>query len=339
MNAEWRIAKAGKGTCIRFIRSIDQPCEGAMDSKRKPRLKARRRLTLARNFIGAAIKDLNPTLLQSQTAEMMDRTFDFIRSADMKIGSSIQNTESNGASMNQQKSTPTKSAARRILRKREARSNGKPKQRKVQRKQPQKSSDIRNDKPFIHYSNPKYTNSCAICSVVSKNAVAHYKRQHPNDEVFISRLSTKFAERATTTIPRSTIRKGNIPAMCYFCESVKRYSRQHWPIHIQGHTGEWNHFCTGCKEIVPNSGHPNCSKPGAGLKKLRQYTFSNGFLQAFMCRMCNYVQTIDKNMQSHLEIHHSIRDPLQLEENYLEINLISSEGRSRRSRDLCMSIS
>lgn len=190
--------------------------------------------------------------------------------------------------------------------------------------QPQKSSDIRNDKTFIHHSSPKYHKMCAICGERSRNIVFHYKYKHPADEVFTSRLSVSYANKIRAG-PVQGKRSGvRLCAPCYFCEEEKDYTTDYWPMHILNHTGEWNLYCSTFEKIVSRDHQSKCKNT---CKTIRQYKFVDGHLGAFMCKLCNYVQTIETNVEEHLKHHHSISHSFRSQ--YADVRLVSDPS-SRR---------
>lgn len=176
----------------------------------------------------------------------------------------------------------------------------------------------------IYYANPKYRQHCAICDkkLADLRIIYHYQHDHPDSEVFVARLSPKFAARADQ-MPTSRLNHGRVVATCYFCEEKKDMSRFGWGDHIMMHTGEPNEQCLSCNKKYIRYRQHDCKSKGVSLFEYK-LSNSNQMLDAFICKKCNYVQIQEANMRRHIESQHQIGD-IQLRQFYKKIHLVSAK--------------
>lgn len=124
------------------------------------------------------------------------------------------------------------------------------------------------------------------------NLVQHYVDEHPESEVFISRLPPIMAQalRKQTRILQLNI--------CFFCEKDPK-SIDDWRAHIRSHTGETEFYCFECHSSFNiKEDHGNCSVDNV------KSIFDAPDLIAFMCKICNFIQINKHRISKHLEQEH-----------------------------------
>lgn len=159
----------------------------------------------------------------------------------------------------------------------------------------------------VYASNSKYALQCFVCNKTAKYLVNHYVREHPDSEVYISRLSPPIAVAAKTININQIVNSMNqlVNGFCYFCEQNVKHAESYWPKHVLGHTGEYQHFCVLCKTMCNHDAyHKKCGK----IVSIFKYNMTNHGLSGFICNLCNYVQVREKNMISHLEHQHDLSE-------------------------------
>lgn len=159
------------------------------------------------------------------------------------------------------------------------------------------------------FFNSKKAMECHLCfKRYTKRIVWHYKKEHPESEVFPSRISSRVAEKARSkSIEANYEDQSNYPeplvhAHCYMCDEVKKFHAYYWEQHYTTHTGEYMYQCTGngCEQMVAAPYHCNqaCSK------KAKPVILRIQDLTGYLCMDCNYVQLNEKNIRKHLRSEH-----------------------------------
>lgn len=147
----------------------------------------------------------------------------------------------------------------------------------------------------------------------------HYKKCHPDREVFVSRISVEMAERAKNE-SRFIIRynkPSSFDAFCYFCEEFHRKNSIHWCDHIRSLTGEYAYECLICgKEFAFIR---LCCEQKLNKKIVFDLCYND--LTAFICQMCNYVKISEENIHKHLKIEHELDN---IDGQYKKIILLTS---------------
>lgn len=188
----------------------------------------------------------------------------------------------------------------------------------------------KNINPRIFFEDPQCKRSCAVCGGKCgiKMVTAHYVRCHPGLEVYTSRLSPKYAARADKepVPPRleNTTKGANLRTICYFCAEEKSFTPTYWATHVLSHTGEYSSQCDTCNYILlpTQEPHHRAKCVDANFRKRFEYSVTDGYLWAFKCKSCNYVQVICENMEKHLKKEHGYEDQ-DLSVYYTSIKLIS----------------
>lgn len=169
----------------------------------------------------------------------------------------------------------------------------------------------RNTDSNIHCQNPIYQTKCVLCKQIDTSMVKHYTKNHPQSEVFISRLSPAMVERIKSRNNSSMLYKnGEITGFCYFCEKPLSMDKTEWKQHLLSHTGECDFSCTVCGLQMPNKmPHGNCSTDNI------VSSFDNdsidGVLKMFICKWCAYIQISRTHMIRHLGDHSHIDSNFQ----------------------------
>lgn len=136
--------------------------------------------------------------------------------------------------------------------------------------------------------------------------VSHFKVEHPNDEVYMSRISPKMVDLIASPSRRvfTRINKGNsthLQTICIFCEKMKTFPPHYFVAHIRSHTGEYANFCELCHRLCSTSSH--C---GASTTSTDDFDVYSEQMSAYRCIECNYVQTKRENIAGHLNQHHGL---------------------------------
>lgn len=158
---------------------------------------------------------------------------------------------------------------------------------------------LKNTDKSIHSLHGFNTFKCIVCSQTSAEMVKHYVSNHPDQEVFISRLSPEMAELA-----RQHRRVKLSDNFCYFCGKIKENVID-WEKHILGHTGELPYQCMDCKKSLPSiEPHDNCSSEY--VSNVFEMNSPNFDLKAYLCNLCNFVQVDKKRLENHLMREHEL---------------------------------
>lgn len=166
-----------------------------------------------------------------------------------------------------------------------------------------------NDKSLYLCSEKAKT--CPLCKKrYSRIMVPHFISQHPNDEVFVSRISPQMVDYiAPENVDHRTFIKFvknhsvQLQTVCIFCETMKSFPADYWPDHYRSHTGEYANLCEVCDKICSTSNHCN-----VGTTRMDNFDLRTENMIAYRCNECNYVQTDQHNIRTHLEKQHDLYD-------------------------------
>lgn len=195
-----------------------------------------------------------------------------------------------------------------------------------QRNPDQRNRPTNTDKS--RYFNSKSAKICHLCDkTYTKLIVSHYKKEHPESEVFVSRLSQKMVDEILSEKIVSIYedQKGFpepvVGGRCYFCDSVKRFQMHYWQQHYTTHTGEYMYECCICNRMVSSKKHCDfAAKRIIPSINLRHYD-----LCGYLCLDCNFVQLDEDNMKNHQQNEHKHSE--KLNERYRKIILLPSRQR------------
>lgn len=158
------------------------------------------------------------------------------------------------------------------------------------------------------YLSSSRAKKCPLCQMVYKRMVSHFRREHTNYEVFVSRVSPNIAEsllQAQLPAPIKYINASGmlyLKMMCPFCGIVKDFFAPYWGSHMRTHTGEYVNKCSECCALTMSATH--CGWPTA---KPRCPLNTQG-LTVYICLRCNYTQINKKNIVAHLKKQHNRDD-------------------------------
>lgn len=149
--------------------------------------------------------------------------------------------------------------------------------------------------------------TCPLCrKTYKRHMVHHFKTKHPNDEVYVSRISSKMVDYiAPENENRRTFNKcikyhyEHLEAVCVFCEEEKIFDANYWIDHMRSHTGEYKNYCACCETLVCFSKHCRIATT-----KIDNFNLRHQDMYAYRCNECNYVQIDKKNMKAHVGNHH-----------------------------------
>lgn len=146
-----------------------------------------------------------------------------------------------------------------------------------------------------------------MCRAIRKNLVNHHVKEHPDHEVFISRITEEMRRRIEAgTIHAVAHSNGKIDYVCPFCESCESKTPMNWLSHLTVHTGEYIYQCGTCDVRLAHKSHPKagCSRD-AIVEKIKIPIEMNG-IYGFICDLCNYVQLQEGQLKSHLRLEHQV---------------------------------
>lgn len=165
----------------------------------------------------------------------------------------------------------------------------------------------RNNNPNIYWHNTIHQFKCILCCETDNSIAAHYRIQHPDLDVYISRPSPVMVERIMQRMECSILKAGQISSFCYFCEENKLMTDEEWKHHLLWHTGELEFYCTECcLQLSTKTAHDNCSVDS--IMNICGDQHSSAELKVFLCRWCNYVQFSKSRMMRHVEHEHDTID-------------------------------
>lgn len=165
---------------------------------------------------------------------------------------------------------------------------------------------------------------CHLCDKkYVKRIVNHYKKEHPESEVYASRLS-KDMVAAIELDPRMPVYedKTNCPqtivhAHCYLCNDIKRFQTYYWQQHYSTHTGEYMYYCHMCEKMVGSAKH--CDYATERITPINHLRSTD--LNGFVCSACNYIQLNEENMKIHQTNEHEYYGQSP---NYRKVCLVAS---------------
>lgn len=93
--------------------------------------------------------------------------------------------------------------------------------------------------------------------------------------------------------------------LCFFCGKTKSFNKSQWQLHLISHTNENFFFCYECgQNFSKRKGHP-CSNDSIENIYQRNDCSGDGYLAAFVCKVCNYVRVNESKMRAHLRKEHA----------------------------------
>ncbi|XP_047351977.1 uncharacterized protein LOC124950004 isoform X1 [Vespa velutina] len=166
---------------------------------------------------------------------------------------------------------------------------------------------------------------CLLCSFHGKSITHHYKLNHPDKEVLISRFQSTEAQMAIEesknnnyeeTCTEFSEKKSYLfnCRICYFStEGTKDAAIEAFYEHCTTHTGEYRFQCKSCpyqtvtKTSMRTHYYKLCRKYGSVFNEVMiedPIPNENG-IYGYLCSVCNYVQLKRTNLQTHIKTWHS----------------------------------
>lgn len=186
-----------------------------------------------------------------------------------------------------------------------------------------------NTDKMLYLTNPERANVCVFCNDSFRNIVNHYKKKHPTEEVYVSRISPNMAERLRRDDFERFEAKcekyrsfWKLRARCFFCEYTSSFTLSYWLDHIRVHTGEYAKECISCGLNV--TAHQHCGFATENRPQQIHHNLASADLMCFVCKTCNFVQIEKKNMKKHLTKQHGFHNN-ELESKYDERMLLPSK--------------
>lgn len=168
--------------------------------------------------------------------------------------------------------------------------------------------------------------ACKLCDFKGRNIINHYRVNHPDDEVFISRLSPEKAKEVIkdgTATDYSTVkpidlwecknRRKKFNFECIFCDTALNDNTENFYDHLTSHTGEFRFYCTSCqyktnsvKSLRTHLINIHCLNTNninvqAEFPAPPNYNLIIGYI----CTECNYTQLTKKSVEKHVNMYHS----------------------------------
>lgn len=160
-----------------------------------------------------------------------------------------------------------------------------------------------------YYAGSEKEKKCQICGEFNENIVNHYVQNHPDYEIFSSRLLPETAENLRNIKP--FVQQGDsifINAFCVFCRYNHTFKKNEWLLHFSSKTGEYFYSCVACKIKMPKKGK-HCMQPKKISPDFDKMLKKDIF--GFICTHCNYIQLSECNVINHLRSEHGFTHGIQ----------------------------
>ncbi|XP_053951868.1 uncharacterized protein LOC128859142 [Anastrepha ludens] len=158
---------------------------------------------------------------------------------------------------------------------------------------------------------------CKICNKRIPRTVSHYVNEHPDCEVYTSRIQKDVLARVRNQggqlLEMRPYLNGQeqYAAECVFCSKTCCFKLPYWYQHYSMHTGEYAFRCSGCnirkttRSAMMGHIHLPCRKRG---QLVEDYTYNARAKQIEMhiCTLCNYMQLNRPNVLKHLRTQHGV---------------------------------
>lgn len=185
-----------------------------------------------------------------------------------------------------------------------------------------KRAPLKNINAKVHASNANYRTKCMVCGCEKAHLVNHYVKEHPNEEVIISRISPEM--RTFALAGRSSSSKSGrfYETFCIFCEKSLRNHNKGWIQHLTTHTGEYQYECKGCRVKLAHTSNHRTAKSCSALRitRIRDIKEEGGAIYGYICNLCNYVQILEEAMIQHVKEQHEIEP--ELTNHYLRFRML-----------------
>lgn len=189
-----------------------------------------------------------------------------------------------------------------------------------------------------------FKNRCMICEIeTARSLVLHYVNEHRDAEVYVSRLASDIAAQLMN--PRNKLKKAIIDTrkdemrfrqLCYFCKKEKIFTYQVWLTHIGTHTGEYQFECKKCNlyqspyslnQTNGATNHP-CQVKKSDWRRLPMKWKDDDQVHVYVCKLCNYTQLSEDNVQRHLRVQHEA----SVNDNYTQVLFLRTDKRFPKYR-------
>ncbi|XP_046733857.1 uncharacterized protein LOC124404071 isoform X2 [Diprion similis] len=178
---------------------------------------------------------------------------------------------------------------------------------------------------------------CMLCTFTGKNIVHHYKLNHHEDEVLISRLPQSDAKVAIEESSNSDMRRagpkscgnGKFEYNCRFClfstTDTKELAKEAFYEHCTTHTGEYRFKCVSCpyqtvaKSSLKSHYYKVCRKfaDNVSVAIIEDSIPKEDAVHGYICSLCNFVQLKKCNIEKHLVVKHRSNSTAKI----VEINM------------------
>lgn len=156
------------------------------------------------------------------------------------------------------------------------------------------------------------TKSCVLCKKRPVDLTNHYVVQH-QIESYTSRLTSKKIKNIEENIPIAVRYRNRYKLTCIFCEAELEDYFVNFHAHFSFHTGEFGFKCGTCDLVKPYRedirSHQYRTTACLNGKIRSNYLYSPDLvvIYLYICKICNFVQLNEANIQKHQREHHNIR--------------------------------
>lgn len=189
-----------------------------------------------------------------------------------------------------------------------------------------------------------FKNRCVICEYeTARSLVLHYVNEHRDAEVYVSRLASDIAAQLMN--PRNKLKKAIVDKrkdemrfrqLCYFCKKEKIFTYQVWLTHIGTHTGEYQFECKKCElyqspyslNIANGAINHPCHVKKSDWRRLPMKWKEDDQVHVYVCKLCNYTQLNEDNVQQHLRVQHEA----SVNDNYTQVLFLRTDKRFPKYR-------
>lgn len=186
-----------------------------------------------------------------------------------------------------------------------------------------------NTDPSMHSRSEPTT--CALCSATPRFLVHHYVNEHDGHEVCHARMPPETTDSLRGGGSTEGVHEHNkITALCNYCEKMRTFASKDWLLHITRHTGEYMRRCNKCNLKCADykfKASAQCAHDDVSI--WNDIEITGNALGVFVCKLCNYSQLQESNLQKHVRQMHTI---FRNTSNHYDFVELISNLRKRRTR-------
>ncbi|CAH0545746.1 unnamed protein product [Brassicogethes aeneus] len=172
------------------------------------------------------------------------------------------------------------------------------------------------DKPIVAPDEEKNKTQCKLCAFTGKSLTQHCVMNHPDEDVWSSRLTKENAKLALEDarvnmkkyeeLTTAFKLKRKYKFACRFCTHSNSMRPIAFYDHVTMHTGEFRFKCQDCNYANNNSNGlgVHIQKNEAHQRRVLPSKLSGLYTFLFMCNECNYCQIDEENVKKHAKKSH-----------------------------------